>query len=1400
MFKKVSVKLVLALVLLATLISALILSAAVAVADDATMRTLSVTYNVEQCNAVYYKVEGLEEVQMESGKIYQIPLSSQVTIRVEEKTGYSLSGLIDGDTQENVMLNIATGNRQYIINAFTANKSYTVNCEPKVYQIVYVGGDGYTIKDAPGTHTFGTDTSINIPAKDGYDFVQWYLLTENDPAQEGTSIGIGGSVLVLAGNQLTPESGIIYLKPKWKPKSYDVWRYDYVFDPNGNLFNGAPLGNVSWKQEMGSFASGDTGENTVYTGYYYEAGNDKYFTTIASVSISDYDTAGHKVNTVFRRYLPITYTLVYKLEGGAFAEGATAPQTHVYNQNTIIPALNRTGYTFKGWTVTVDGNVVNTTPNPDLTLEKERPEYAASDKTITLTAVWEPNTYQIIYQMGSGAFATGVQAPAGYVYNAGADIPNPVRTGYSFEGWTVTYGGTSAETPVKDLNLPADTYTDAITLTANWKANTYTVTLNGTGATTMGTETFQVVFDTLPDLEGFIVPRKLQYAFIGYYTEETGGVKYINADGTPALTWKIGADTTLYARWELLPEISIEGYEFKINYLNETLGINREGNYRLSAGNTVMEISILNGVITVNGKTVSSIDLPDEFFGKTVNVTVCGDGVTTSDNSKTTLSPVARPAAPVMAPDKDIDTILADPNLPKIEILLNPGVTNVFEFAVSTDMYDTNLEWQTENVFEDLYQGTQYYVFVRVAATENAPHGEVFWYMRETGYLTYLQEKIDELLGLKQDGDGEMVDDLIQSSIDEAKALRPSATYQLDVEEIIRRVKNGLEFARRQDEKINDLRKTLSTLLASGCYSDENKIVLNDLCNNAVASIMASTTGDEVQKYYDDADKAMYRVLLSYLRDEDLELYSAVGLPYGSSFSVVKFVDFSTINMQIENAVRAGKLIMSGNLNAAQIKEALSTLEVMAAYNMRVAQGNVTQTEFEGTFRFRLLLPQELQSVSGLLVGYYNSKTGNLEVLETTRDGNYLIFTASHIADFVVFGDPTVNLTAMIAMLSVILLCQIIAVALLLVRRIKSGTAVKRYSFVLPALLAVQFAPAGALTVTLVLAALVVVMQVILLALLLTSDLVHKSDKKLKQPKEEPAIPAVAYPVVEPLPEEEPVLTTLTEEELHPDNILYEDSDGEEEHLPEESEALDSDDSAPAFADSEDMNSIWGEDFIEPAAATRYSLPEDEDAEEYTEEEDTYEEYSYREESDDSEDGEEALTDAAEEDDTFFAKEDSPAPAAYGSEEAAVWEYGDEEAVEEDTLYTEEEVESDAEEYLEEEAAEFLYDGEAAEEEPAYDGEVADGMYIPEAYVEEVYADMGVYTDMSGEADPDEYPEEYTEEYTEEYAEEYTDEQSEAYTEEYPEEYAEEYAEEYLEEAEAPSDADIDDGDPAKYE
>ena len=186
--------------------------------------------------------------------------------------------------------------------------------------------------------------------------------------------------------------------------------------------------------------------------------------------------------------------------------------------------------------------------------------------TINLVAQWSPNPYTISYNSNKPSKAsnsvTGSTGQTNLVYDQTGNLAN---NGFSLKGWSFVSWNTKADgsgttyqagQQVKNMNDGQNT-----TLYAQWKPNTYTLTLDDQYAVKAGTTAIYEKYDygwyeeSTAQNSAIIVdiPEKTGKKFGGYYTRKNGeGEQWIDANGklTSNLTNnKISTSTTIYAKW-----------------------------------------------------------------------------------------------------------------------------------------------------------------------------------------------------------------------------------------------------------------------------------------------------------------------------------------------------------------------------------------------------------------------------------------------------------------------------------------------------------------------------------------------------------------------------------------------------------------------------------------------------------------------------------------------------------------------------------------------------------------------------------------------------------------------------------------------------------------------------------
>ena len=150
----------------------------------------------------------------------------------------------------------------------------------------------------------------------------------------------------------------------------------------------------------------------------------------------------------------IEYTVTLDASGGDPLD----PITYTVETPVILPTPTSTGYTFLGWT-----GEGETTPQPTVVL----PKGTTGDKIYF--ANWEVNIYAITLDTSGG---NALDAISYAVTSSPITLPTPVRTGYTFLGWT----GEGIVNPQTEVIIPTGS-TGNRTYTANWEATVYTIML-----------------------------------------------------------------------------------------------------------------------------------------------------------------------------------------------------------------------------------------------------------------------------------------------------------------------------------------------------------------------------------------------------------------------------------------------------------------------------------------------------------------------------------------------------------------------------------------------------------------------------------------------------------------------------------------------------------------------------------------------------------------------------------------------------------------------------------------------------------------------------------------------------------------------------------------------------------
>lgn len=322
-----------------------------------------------------------------------------------------------------------------------------------------------------------------------------------------------------------------------------------TFDPNGGTVTTTSK-EVTIGQTYGTLPT-PTRTGYTFAGWYTESvgGNRK-------ISTDKYDFAGS--STLYAHWTANVYTVTFNGNGGTVAQASK--QVSYGSAYGTLPTATRTGYYFAGWYTAASGGY----------LVDETTIYLTTANT-TLYAHWTSGTYQLTLNANGGTIdgeaSKIIQINYGSIYG---NLPEPIRTGYTFNGWyTTASGGTkiTAETTYKTAGNS--------TIYAHWTANAYTVYFDGNGGSpsqTKKTVTYGGTYGTLA------TATREGYDFKGWYTEASGGTKI----ETTTIYKNVG-DITLYAHWE--------------DTTAPTITVQTVITYNMRSGDTAAELTGIENVI-----------------------------------------------------------------------------------------------------------------------------------------------------------------------------------------------------------------------------------------------------------------------------------------------------------------------------------------------------------------------------------------------------------------------------------------------------------------------------------------------------------------------------------------------------------------------------------------------------------------------------------------------------------------------------------------------------------------------------------------------------------------------------------------------------------------------------------
>ena len=302
----------------------------------------------------------------------------------------------------------------------------------------------------------------------------------------------------------------------------------------------------AWYKD-GVLVEGATEATLVLKGNYSDNGEYKAVVTAtkkADCTIVTWNDSASNEGTYTLKLSKIANTL--RLNENYGENPATSDSYSGGSSAVIRSAAERTGYTFLGWNTAADGS--GTMYQKGDTVEFVD-EVGNGGIIVELFAQWKANEYTVTLDPNGGEVAP---ATVTVTYDSAiSELPEAVRTGYTFAGWTTEDG-----TPVDAQTI----YTVAgdSTFVAMWTANEYTITFDANGGK-VDPATKVVVFDA--KVGELPVPERYGYTFAGWTT----------ADGDPVdaeTVYTVAGDSTYVAMWT--KNIYTVTFDAKGGYCEET--------------------------------------------------------------------------------------------------------------------------------------------------------------------------------------------------------------------------------------------------------------------------------------------------------------------------------------------------------------------------------------------------------------------------------------------------------------------------------------------------------------------------------------------------------------------------------------------------------------------------------------------------------------------------------------------------------------------------------------------------------------------------------------------------------------------------------------------------------------
>ena len=460
----------------------------------------------------------------------------------------------------------------YINSESVKNLSYTdeatvtlyAQWTANTYAIVYNGNkpagasDSISGATALSNHTYDTAKPLTT---NGYSLTGWTFDGWNTQANgSGLSFDDDASV----SNLTSTQGGTVTLYAQWSANTYTiVYNANKPAGASGDTEGATDTSNHTYDIWTNLNSNGYSLTGWTFDGWNTQA-NGSGLSFNDDASVSNLTTTQGATFTLYVMWEAITYTVEYNSNKPAGASGdiigSTADSNHSYDisNNLNTNGFSLTGWTFNGWNTQANGSGLSFADDASVINLT-----TTQGATVTLYAMWQANTYTIVYNANKPVGASGDIVGATNNSDHTYDIwNNLINNGYSLTGWTF-YGwniqadglGTSYNNNESVRNL---TMVDlaTVTLHAQWIPNEYSIEYDANkplGATSdvdgLTGDSYHV-YDVWENLNSNNYSLT-GWSFIKWNTQADGsGDEYEDLENVRNLSIASGGTVTLYAIWE----------------------------------------------------------------------------------------------------------------------------------------------------------------------------------------------------------------------------------------------------------------------------------------------------------------------------------------------------------------------------------------------------------------------------------------------------------------------------------------------------------------------------------------------------------------------------------------------------------------------------------------------------------------------------------------------------------------------------------------------------------------------------------------------------------------------------------------------------------------------------------